>query len=141
MEIINIRNEVILFPNELGNDIYENINKRLKSKEGFCDKKYGCYVRFISLNEIIEAKIDFNDCSINFLIDYTFEMFKPKINVKYFAVVDMIYPEGSLIKVLNFESVSALILNEQLPIGKRINVTLKEISFNNIYQCVAEIVF
>lgn len=140
MEIINIRNDVILFPDELANNVYENINKRLKFKEGFCDKKYGCYVRFISLNEIIEAKIDFNDCSTKFLIDCTFEIFKPKINVEYFSVVEMVYPEGSVIKILNLDSVSALI-NEQLPIGKTINVMIKEISFNKIYHCVAEIVF
>lgn len=139
MEIINIRDDVILLPDELGSNVYENIIKRLKSKEGICDKKYGCYVRFVSLNEIIEAKIDFNDCSNKFLTDYTFEIFRPKINVKYSAVVETVYPEGSLIKILNFDTVSALIINEQLPIGKKIDAILKEICFNRIYQCVAEL--
>jgi DNA-directed RNA polymerase subunit E'/Rpb7 len=140
METITTLDWITLPSSELGSNLHHSLSNILRQREGTCSKKNGCVVRFVSLNKILEARIDFNYCTNRFHVDYTFESFLPRIGIVYPARVVSVYPEGSIVAVNDCDFVSALLIDAHMRVGECINVTLKEIAFRPkvAFQCVAE---
>lgn len=124
--------DVVKIPsNMLTEELKSNILVILRNQIGYCTNTYGCILKILSLDEIIDAKICMIDGTNHFKITYTIEAFKPLINVEYSATVYKSYLEGVLVYIENCMSIKALIEPFKCEEGDTIRIILTELQLSD----------